>query len=109
MAKKPILFASAHAARARELGNKTIRGTVIVGRFCNCLSLPPGVDPKKSLDDLLGGNLRKWDLGLDLMRYQLFKQDGLILQKADVENADTVGDLGDLVFKWYVQNGWKVT
>lgn len=108
MAKKPTTFARAHAARARELGNKTIRGTVIVGRFCNCLSLPPGIDPNKSLDDLLGGNLQKWDLGLNLMRYQLFKQDGLILQKGDVENAGTVGELGDLVFKWYLADGWKV-
>lgn len=106
---KAITFAAASSKRARELASKAIRGTVIVGRVCNCLSLPPGVDPKKSLDDLLGGNLQKWDLGLDLMRYPLFKQDGLILQKRDVMNAETVGDLGDLVFKWYIQDGWKVT
>ena len=41
MTKKSISFAIAHAVQARELGNKTIRGTVIVGRFCSCLSLPP--------------------------------------------------------------------
>jgi hypothetical protein len=108
MANKQITFASAHRARAKEFKNKTIRGTVIVGRFCNCLGLPPGVDPKKELDDLLGGNLQKWDLGLDLMRYPPFKTDELILQKSDVMNADTVGDLGDLVFEWYRQNGWTV-
>lgn len=109
MAKKPMTFARAHAARSREFAKKSIRGTVIVGRFCNCLGLPPGIDPAKSLDDLLGGNLQRWDLGLNLMRYPLFKQDGLILQKADILNADTVGELGDLVFKWYVNDGWKVT
>jgi hypothetical protein len=108
MAKTEVTFASAHRARRAEFQNRTIRGTVVVGRFCNCLGLPPGVNPKKDLDDLLGGNLVKWDLGLELMRYQLFKTDGLILQKSDVQQAGTVGDLGDLVFKWYRQNGWTV-
>lgn len=110
MAKaKPVTFVAAHAARQRQLGNKSIQGTVIVGRICNCLGLPPGVDPTKSVDDLLGGGLTRWDLGLDLMKYGPFKQDGLILQKQDVMNAGTVSQLGDLVFKWYVTNGWTVT
>jgi hypothetical protein len=109
MGNKPVTFKSAHAVRMSQLGSKNIPGTVIVGRFCNCLGLPPGVDPKKSVDELLGGNLQRWDLGLDLMRYPPFKQDGLILQKADIQKAATVGKLGDLVFKWYVTNGWSVT
>jgi hypothetical protein len=109
MAVKPVTFSSAHAARIRSLGNKSIPGSVVVSRFCNCLGLPPGVDPTKSVDDLLGGNLQRWDLGLDLMKYPAFKVDGLVLQKSDVEGAGTVSQLGDLVFKWYVTNGWTIT
>lgn len=109
MASKPMTFKRAHAERRLQLKTKNIAGTQIVGRFCNCLGLPPGVDPKKSVDDLLGGNLVRWDLGLNLMRYPLFKQDGLILQKEDVVKAATIGKLGDLVFKWYVTHGWTVT
>ena len=108
MAKKPVDFARAHLVRARDAARKRIRGAVIVGRFCNCLGLPPGVDPDKKLTEILGGGLEKWDLGLQLMSYRLFKADGLILQKADVLNADTVSELGDLVFKWYRANGWTV-
>jgi hypothetical protein len=109
MAAKPMTFSTAHAARIRNLSKKTIPGSVIVSRFCNCLGLPPGVDPNKSVDELLGGNLQRFDLGLDLMKYAAFKVDGLVLDKGDVEGAATVGALGDLVFKWYVTNGWTIT
>ena len=107
MATSPT-FRRAHADRQKEAGSKKIRGTVIVGRFCTCLSLPPDVDPDKDLSDILGGGLEKWDLGLKLMGFPAFKQDGLILQKADVMRADTVGELGNLVFGWYRTDGWEI-
>jgi hypothetical protein len=102
-------FGQAHKERASQLKNKSIPGTSIVSRFCNCLSLPPNIKPSTPLTKILGGNLTLWDLGLDLMQYPLFLQDGLLLQKSDVVNAKTVGNLGDLVFKWYINDGWKVT
>jgi len=107
MAKTPT-FATARRARQKEVGKKQIQGTIIVTRFCNCLGQPHDVDPDKPLTDLLHGGLVKWDLGLLLNGYTPFRLDGLLLQKRDVMNADTVGELGDLVFKWYRANGWSI-
>ena len=50
-----------------------------------------------------------WDLGLKLMAYAPFKHDGLILQKADVMRAATIGALCNLIYDWYKANGWTVT
>jgi hypothetical protein len=102
---------SRHAQRAHLTAStqKTIPGTVIFGRYVTCLGLPPNVDLTKKLSSILGGGAVKWDLGLKLMAFTPFKNDGLILQKVDVMRANTIGDLGDLVFSWYRNNGWTVT
>jgi hypothetical protein len=99
---------TAQRNRGLEFSQKQIRGTVIFGRFVTCLKLKPDIDLKKSLTDLLKGGLVKWDLGLELMRFKPLKDDGLVLQKADVMKAKTVGNLSDLVFKWYSDNGWTI-
>lgn len=101
-------FSQAHKERSRQLKKQSIPGTSIVSRICNCLSLPANIKPSTKVSAILGGNLTAWDLGLDLMQYPLFLQDGLLLQKSDVLKAKTVGDLGDLVFKWYIKDGWKI-
>lgn len=43
------------------------------------------------------------------MAFAPFKHDGLILQKADVMRATSIGDLSDLIFAWYKNDGWTVT
>jgi hypothetical protein len=43
-----------------------------------------------------------------LTAYPSFKQDGLVLQKGDAMNADTLGDMGDLVFAWFASDGWTI-
>jgi hypothetical protein len=42
------------------------------------------------------------------MAYSSFKRDGLVLQKGDAMDAETLGEMGDLVFAWYVSDGWKI-
>jgi len=100
---------AAQTAHLQAIAQKQIAGTVIFGRYVSCLQLPPNVDLTKPLSSILGGGLVNWDLGLKLMAYPPFKHDGLILQKADVMRAVTIGDLGDLVFAWYRNDGWTVT
>src|SRR5258708_2900992 len=90
-------FASAQATHLQNIGGKQIAGTVIFGRFISCLGLSPDFDLTKKLDSILGGGLIKWDLGLKLMAFAPFKHDGLLLQKKDVMNANTIDDLGNLV------------
>ena len=43
-----------------------------------------------------------------LMAHPRFKHDGLVLQKGDAMNADTLGDMDDLVFAWYACDGWTI-
>jgi hypothetical protein len=112
--KKPrpsskTLTSTAQSAHLQAVAQKQIAGTVIFGRFVSCLQLPPNIDVTKPLSSILGGGLVNWDLGLKLMAYPPFKHDGLILQKADVMGATTIGTLGDLVFQWYRDDGWTVT
>jgi hypothetical protein len=105
----PQAFRAAQRAHVQANNSKQIPGTMIVARFVNALNQPPNIPASTSLNDLLKGGLVKWDLGLTLMSFPSFKRDGLILQKSDVMNANTVGDLGNLVFAWYRANGWTVT
>lgn len=109
MAPSQTTFVNSQRGHLKAVTAKQIAGTMIVARFFSALQLPPNTNSKKKLSDILGGGLVKWDLGLELMRYASFKRDGLIVQKSDVMNADTVGDLGDLVFQWYLSDGWTVT
>jgi hypothetical protein len=99
----------AQAAHLDALGQKQIPGTMIFGRFVTCLGLPPNIDLHQSISDRIVGDLVPWDLGLQLMRYQPFKGDGLLLQKYDCMQADTFADLCNLVFHWYRSHGWTVT
>jgi hypothetical protein len=101
--------AAAQTSHLQNIAQKQIAGTVIFGRFVSCLQLPPNIDTTKPVSSILGGGLTNWDLGLQLMGFAPFKHDGLILQKKDVMNATTIGNLGDLVFQWYKNNGWTVT
>jgi len=103
------VFKSAQRAHLQANKNKQIPGTMIIARFVNALHQPPDIPSSTNLNDLLKGGLVKWDLGLMLMSFPSFKRDGLILQKSDVMNASTVGDLGNLVFAWYRADGWTVT
>ena len=103
------LSGSAQTAHLQAIAQKQIAGTVIFGRFVSCLGLPPNVDLTKPLSSILGGGLVNWDLGLKLMVFAPFKHDGLILQKADVMRATSIGDLSDLIFAWYKNDGWTVT
>jgi hypothetical protein len=107
--KKSPSMSDAQTAHQQAAVQKRILGTVIFGRFITCLQLPPNVNLKKPLSSILGGGLVNWDLGLELMAFHSFKHDGLILQKPDVMRAVTIGDLGDLVFQWYRNDGWTVT
>lgn len=100
---------AAQAAHVQAISQKQIAGTVIFGRFVSCLGLQPNVDLTQPLSSILGGGLVAWDLGLKLMSYAPFKQDGLILQKAAVMGAQSIGDLSNLVFAWYSSDGWTVT
>jgi hypothetical protein len=102
-------FRTAQRAHVQATNNKQIPGTMIIARFVNALHQPPNIPATTKLTDLLKGGLVKWDLGLMLMSFPSFKRDGLILQKSDVMNANTVGDLGNLVFAWYRADGWTVT
>ncbi|MFZ0607888.1 MAG: hypothetical protein WBD53_14755 [Xanthobacteraceae bacterium] len=101
--------AVARTAHLQASGQKQIAGTVIYSRFISCLGLTPDVDLTQPLTSILGGGLNNWDLGLDLMSYGPFKQDGLILQKSDVMTEVTIGGLCNLVFAWYKSDGWTVT
>jgi hypothetical protein len=109
MANGPSPSITAQAAHLQAASQKQIPGTVIFGRFVTCLQLSPDVDLTKPISSILGGGLVNWDLGLKLMAWQPFKHDGLILQKLDVMNANTIGNLSDLVYQWYINNGWTVT
>jgi hypothetical protein len=105
----PQTFRAAQRAHIQANNTKQIPGTMIVARFVNALHQPPNIPSSTTLASLLQGGLVKWDLGLMLMSFPSFKRDGLVLQKSDVMNANTVGDLGNLVFAWYRSNGWTVT
>jgi hypothetical protein len=100
---------SAQSAHVQAANQKQIPGTSIFARFISCLGLQPNVKLTNPLSSILGGGATNWDLGLKLMAYPPFKNDGLILQKSDVMNAQTIGNLGDLVFQWYRNDGWTVT
>jgi hypothetical protein len=108
MAKTKSPIKTAQETHLKTTRQKQVAGTVIFARFVNCLGLSPGVNLKKQISSILGGGLVNWDLGLKLMAYTPFKRDGLVLQKADVMKASTIGNLGDLVFQWYRNNGWTV-
>jgi hypothetical protein len=99
----------AQIAHLAAISQKQIAGTSIFARFVSCLGLPPNIDLSKPLSSILGGGLVNWDLGLKLMAYPAFKHDGLILQKADVMRATTIGNLCDLIYTWYKNDGWTVT
>ena len=101
--------ATAHQASHIAAFGKTIAGTMIFSRFVGALGQPPTLDLTKPVSSILQGGLVAWDLGLKLMSYQEFKTDGLILNKSDVMNAVTLGNLCDLIYKWYSSNGWMVT
>jgi hypothetical protein len=87
---------------------KTIKDTVIVGRIVSALGLTPPIKASTPIAKLIGGNANAWDIALLLMAYASFKRDGLVLQKGDVMDAETLGDLGDLVFAWYASDGWTI-
>lgn len=87
---------------------KTIKDTVIVGRIVSALGLTPPIKASTPIAKLIGGNANAWDVALLLMAYASFKRDGLVLQKGDVMDAETLGDLGDLVFAWYASDGWTI-
>ena len=109
MAKRASPSRAAQTAHLKAAKQKQIPGTVIFGRFVSCLQLLPNVDLTKPISSILGGGLVNWDLGLKLMECPPFKHDRLILQKRDVMNAKTIGNLGDLVYQWYRNDGWTVT
>jgi hypothetical protein len=101
-------FRRASMLHREAFERKTIRDTVIVARIVSALGLTPPIKASIPIAKLLGGNANAWDIALLLMAYSSFKRDGLVLQKGDVMDADTLGDLGDLVFAWYVSEGWKI-
>ncbi|MGL3210699.1 hypothetical protein [Bradyrhizobium sp. BR 1433] len=101
-------FAQATVQHAQALQARTIRDVQIVSRIVTALGLRPPIKPAAPLSRLLGGDANNWDIALMLMAYPSFKHDGLVLQKGDAMNADTLGDMGDLVFAWYASDGWTI-
>jgi hypothetical protein len=89
--------------------NKTIAASEIFKRFIEVAQLQPDVDLTKPIATILHGNLNPYDLALACMDYDSFKSDGLTLQKKDVLKAKTIGAFGDLIYQWYVDNGWTIT
>lgn len=105
--KSKSAFKQAVSQHALALEDKTIRGVQIVSRIITALGLNPPIKATP-IAKLLGGEANAWDIGLMLMAYPSFRQDGLVLQKGDVMDAETLGDFGDLVFAWYASDGWTI-
>jgi hypothetical protein len=101
-------FKAALALHAARLGNRVIKDTTIVARIVAALGLRPPIKAGTPISKLLRGNANAWDIALMLMAYESFKTDGLVLQKGEVMDKDTLGGLGDLVFGWYEDNGWTI-
>jgi hypothetical protein len=101
-------FKDAVALHKEALRQKSIKDTEIVARIVSAFRMTPPIKAATPISKILGGDANAWDLGLMLMAYPAFKNDGLVLQKGDVMNASTLGDIGDLVFAWYVSDGWTV-
>ena len=95
---------SAQQSHLKASSNKEFSGSVIFPCFVNCLGLPPNVDLKKPISKILAGGLVNWDIGLRLMAYAPFKRDGLILQKADVMRAATIGRQRQLLQRHAIGN-----
>ena len=108
MAKSKSAFAQAVSQHARALQDRTIKDVQIVSRIATALGLRPPIKASTPISKLLGGNANAWDIALMLMAYPSFKQDGLVLQKGDAMEADTLGDLGDIVLAWYASDGWTI-
>lgn len=102
-------FKDAVALHMDGLHQKVIKDTSIVARIVSAFRMTPPIKSSTPISKLLGGNANAWDLALLLMAYPTFKNDGLVLQKGDVMNASTLGDLGDLVFAWYASDGWTIS
>lgn len=107
-AKGGVSFRQAIALHREAFKRKIIKDTVIVARIVSALGLQPPIKAGTPIAKLLGGNANAWDIALLLMAYSSFKRDGLVLQKGPVMDATTLGDLGDLVFAWYDQDGWTI-
>ena len=101
-------FKQAVALQREAFERKSIKDTVIVARIVSALGLRPPIKASMPIAKLLGGNANAWDIALLLMAYSSFKRDGLVLQKGDAMDAETLGEMGDLVFAWYVSDGWKI-
>jgi hypothetical protein len=89
--------------------SKTIPATVIFKRFVDVLGGSHDIDLDRPITDFLKGKAIPWDLALKFMKSDEFSPDGLKLNKRDVLKLKTIGDLGDLIFKWYATNGWTIT
>ncbi|MGY4257649.1 hypothetical protein ACVI1L_004717 [Bradyrhizobium sp. USDA 4516] len=101
-------FKQALALHANRLSNKVIKDTTIVARIMAALGLKPPIKTAMQISKLLGGDANAWDIALVLMSYPSFKSDGLVLQKGEVMDKETLAELGDLVFAWYEDNGWSI-
>lgn len=105
MARKTA-FSAAATAHNQANKSKTIEGTAIVSRMVSVLKLKLPVNSSQPLS--AQGDLNNWDLALALMAYPPFRRDGLILQKSDVMGINTVGQMGNLIFDWYKNDGWTI-
>jgi hypothetical protein len=101
-------FRAAAAIHKEALEEKVIKDVQIVSRIASALGLRPPIKASTKLAKLIGGDANAWDIALMLMAYPSFREDGLVLQKREVMDADTLGDLGDLVFAWYASDGWTI-
>lgn len=101
-------FKQALALQVDRLDSKVIKDTTVVARIVAALGLRPPIKAAMQISKLLGGDANAWDIALVLMAYPSFKSDGLVLQKGEVMDKETLGELGDLVFAWYEDNGWSI-
>lgn len=66
--------------------------------FVHALDQSPRIATTVELSTLLGGDITKWDLAIQLERYFFFASDGLSLTKEAVMSTSTIGELYNLVY-----------